>query len=398
MKRINNLLINKKAILILVGLVVVLATLQSYIGSMKTFPGSEILYTSYNNYLIFKQSFFHLIDQKDLYILYPQEQWDLYKYSPAFALLFAPLASIPDLLGLLLWNAMNAFVLFLAVYSLPHFSLRTKGLVLLFVLIELLTSLQNEQSNGLMAGLMILSFGMLERRRYWLASLCLVASIFIKLFGIVGLALYLFYPNKWKLTYTTGSWVLLFASMPLLVVSWDQLLFLYQSWGYLLANDHSISDGLSVIGWLKTWFGFQPDKTIVSLIGVLIFCLPLALLKKYQVYTFRLLMLASVLLWVVIFNHRAESPTFIIAISGVALWYYGQSRSAVNFSLLILALIFTILSPTDIFPGFVRSEWFQPYVVKAVPCILIWIKLTYDLVLGTMAPRVESSETNGSSS
>jgi len=45
-------------------------------------------YSHYNNYIIFKQSFYHLIAQKDLYIHYPQEQYDLFKYPPTFALLF----------------------------------------------------------------------------------------------------------------------------------------------------------------------------------------------------------------------------------------------------------------------------------------------------------------------
>jgi hypothetical protein len=146
-------------------------------------------------------------------------------------------------------------------------------------------------------------------------------------------------------------------------------------------NDHSISDGLSVIGWLKTWFGWAPDKTLVSLAGVVLFCLPLLLYRQYSQYTFRLLLLASVLIWVVIFNHRAESPTFVIAVSGVALWYFAQTPKTENLVLLLLTLIFTVLSPTDLFPATVRTEWFTPYVVKAVPCILVWGKLTYDMLV-----------------
>ena len=46
------------------------ATLQSYYGSPTIF--NDLEYTAYNNYLIFKQSFFHLIEGKDLFILYPK--------------------------------------------------------------------------------------------------------------------------------------------------------------------------------------------------------------------------------------------------------------------------------------------------------------------------------------
>jgi hypothetical protein len=53
-------------------------------------------YKDYNVYVIFKQAFFHLIAQKNLYILYPHEHWDLYKYSPTFALFIVLLAYLPD--------------------------------------------------------------------------------------------------------------------------------------------------------------------------------------------------------------------------------------------------------------------------------------------------------------
>ncbi len=392
MKFIERFLINQKAQLILFSILALFAAAQSYFGSLTTIADGADLYTKYNNYIIFKQSFFHLIKDQDLYILYPAEHWDLYKYSPTFALLFGALAFLPDLLGLTFWNLLNAFVLFFGLYYLPKIDLRTKGLIFVFIASELMGAMQNEQSNGLIAGLLIFAFGFLERDKYWLAAFCVVASIFIKLFGIVALALYLLYPNKWKLAYTAAAWVAIFTLLPLLVVSAEQLVFLYQSWGELLANDHADSHGLSVIGWLKTWFGWEPNKVAVAAVGVVLFCLPLLKIKSYSDYPFRVMLLASVLVWVIIFNHRAESPTFIIAVSGVALWYFIQAPKTENLVLLLLTLVFTILSPTDLFPPFVRHEWMEPYVVKAVPCILIWAKLTYNLLAGPIEPRISGDE------
>jgi len=52
------------------------------------------------------------MEGKDLYAPYPNEYWDLYKYSPTFALLMAPLALLPTLAGLAGWNLLNVvFVL-----------------------------------------------------------------------------------------------------------------------------------------------------------------------------------------------------------------------------------------------------------------------------------------------
>lgn len=382
---------NKKALILLFLAVAVFASLQAYFADLKTFEPAGVLYTTYNNYVIFRQSLFHLVQDKDLYILYEKEQWDLYKYSPAFALFFGVFALLPDAAGLMLWNLTNSLVLVLAVYYLPKISLRNKGLMLAFVFFEMLTSLQNEQSNGLIAGLLVLAFGLLERDKYWLAALCVVGASFVKPFGIVALALYLLYPDKVRLTYTTAAWVVFFTFVPLLVVDWERLIFLYKSWANLLANDHSASEGLSVASWLKTWFGWPVNKTLVSVVGAVLFCLPLLRIKANQDYTFRLLLLASVLVWVVIFNHKAESPTFIIAVSGVALWYFGQAPKVENLVLLLLALVFTVLAATDVFPRFIQNEYFQPYVVKAVPCILVWGKITFDLLtLKTLNSAPES--------
>ena len=106
----------------------------------------------------------------------------------------------------------------------------------------------------------------------------------------------------------------------------------------------------------------------------------------YKDYSFRLVMLSSVLVWMVIFNHMAESPTFIVAMAGVVIWFYAQKPNITNLVLLILCIVFTCLSPTDIFPPYVRKEIFQPYVIKAVPCILIWVKMIYDLLFDKFTP------------
>jgi hypothetical protein len=194
------------------------------------------------------------------------------------------------------------------------------------------------------------------------------------------LALFAFYPNKLKTALYSLGWVILLASLPLLVIAPSQLLLLYQSWIDLLHNDHSISYGLSVAGWLTTWFHIENIKNLVLLLGAIIFAIPLLKFKCYKDLTFRLFYLASILIWVVIFNHKAESPTFIIAVSGVAIWYFCQERKIENLVLMVLTFIFTILSPTDFFPKSIREEVMVHYVLKVLPCILVWFKIIYDMM------------------
>jgi hypothetical protein len=371
--RHNNFLV---ALLVLITIGI---SAQSFLKKRKTFDDSGITHTHYNNYVIFKQSYFHLQDNKDLYILYPQEHWDLYKYSPGFAVLMAPLALMPDALGLFVWNALNVLVLFFALLQLKPFKQNAHLLMLGVILIELITSTQNSQSNGLIAGLLIFAFVFLEKKQPLIAALFVVLTVFIKLFGLVAFALFLFYPSKLKSILYLLFWTFVFAALPLLFISPEQLVFLYKSWLNLLKEDHGISTGLSVAGWLSTWFGIQA-KTEVVVAGVLLFCLPMLRFSNYSAYHFRLFYLCSVLIWVIIFNHRAESATFVIAVSGIAIWFFSQKQTPLNFVLLLLTLLFTVLSPTDLFPKYIRETYVVPYVLKAIPCILIWLKISFDLL------------------
>src|SRR5438270_5113947 len=55
---------------------------------------------------IFRAASHHLVTGEDLYARYPDALQDQFKYSPTFALLFAPFAWLPWPLALFLWNAL----------------------------------------------------------------------------------------------------------------------------------------------------------------------------------------------------------------------------------------------------------------------------------------------------
>jgi hypothetical protein len=376
MQRVINIISKPQLVFMLFSILVIAATAQSILLTKPTG------YTQYNNYIIFKQSFFHLTHGQDLYAPHYDECWDLFKYSPAFALFFGAFAYLPDWLGLFLWNGLNAFVLLFAIYKLPYIKLKQKSFMLLFAAIELMTSLQNSQSNGLITGLLILAFCMLEKENILLATLFISFTVFIKLFGIVACILFLFYRKNWlKIALYMILWCSLLAFIPVFFCGFEQLVFLYKSWLHLLQNDHSISVGYSVLGFIQTWLKTEPNKTLVLLIGGILLLIPLLKTKSYQQYSFRISMLAFVLIWIIIFNHKAESPTFIVAVTGIAIWLFSQENiSKTTIALAIAVFIFTCLSPTDIFPASIRKNIFQPYVVKVIPCILVWIKIGYDLL------------------
>jgi len=368
------------------------ASINAYILEQKYNPEGTPEKMKYGNYVQFKLSWSHLSQGKDLYTLIPGEHYDYFKYSPTFAFFFGCLAWLPDVIGLTLWTLLNTLLLFFAIKYLPGISDRNKNYLLLFILIELMTSLQNMQSNALIAGLLIFSFICLERRKYLPATLFIVLTVYIKLFGGIAFLLFFLFPKKWKLFLYSLLWIIVLFILPLPLTGAEYLKSLYISWFHLLSTDHSASLGFSVMGWLSTWFHAGINKDLIVLLGAILCSIPLFVKEKFKNLDFRLLMLSSILIWIVIFNHKAESPTFIIAISGVAIWFFFRKTTPLNLSLLIIAFIFTSLSATDLCPRYIHDNIIERYAIKAVPCILIWFKILWDifrLPRGTVFPMDE---------
>lgn len=355
-------------------LITIIATTQGLTAGPKVYEPGGRAYIDYNNFRIFKFSFYHLIHDRDIYQLFPDDHWDLYKYSPAFALCFGVLSWMPDILGLFLWNLVNSLCLLLGIRLLPDLSDEKKSFILLFCLLEMLLSIQNTQSNGLMAGLIVLAFALAERRNYLLSTLCIVFSFYIKIYGALAFVMYLFYPGKLRLFGWSLFWMAFFALVPLVAVSWPQLVFLYKSWWHLLIDDRSASTGVSVMGIMVSWFHLPGAKNWVTLAGVGLFLLPLIRIRRYKDLSFRFLYLASMLIWMVIFNHKAESPTYIIVMSGIGIWYWSQPQPRVTDRvLLILSFLLITMSVSDLVPAPVRNGFIRPYGIKAVMAIVVWI-------------------------
>jgi hypothetical protein len=65
--------------------------------------------------------------------------------------------------------------------------------------------------------------------------------------------------------------------------------------------------------------------------------------------------------FMVIFSSSAESPTYIIAVAGVALWYILQNKMQwLILFLLIFTILLTSLSLTDFFPQFIKLQFVRP--------------------------------------
>ncbi len=163
----------------------------------------------------------------------------------------------------------------------------------------------------------------------------------------------------------------------------------YIEWFERLAvknNENAVLDSwqdISVMGMYRRIFVNPYVSNLPFLIaGLFLFALPYFRFDMFSNKKFQLLMLASVLIFTVIFSSGSESPTYIIAFVGVAIWFVLQNRpySIFVIVLFVFAILFTTLSPSDLMPRFLREEFIRPYALKALPCLLIWLRIVYEMM------------------
>jgi hypothetical protein len=342
----------------------------------------------HDNYLIYKSGYINTIHQHTPFGQLRGPAHDVYHYGPVFALLMAPFALLPDGVGVILWVMFNAWVLYIAIKRLP-LKENYYVIILLMCAHELMTSSSNVEINPLIGALIILSFIFIRDKKDFWAAFVIVLGTFIKLYGIVGLAFFFLSQNKPKFILSLLFWSVILFLLPMLISSPSYIIKTYHDWyGDLLAkNMYNIGPSLqdiSAMGLIRNIFNYRQLSNLTVLIpGMLLFALWYLRVKLYNNIQYQLLLLASTLIFVIIFSSSSESPTYIIAFAGVAIWFMNLDRPVTGFEigLLVFALIVTSLSPSDLFPKYVRVHYIIPYKLKALPCVLIWLKVIYETVM-----------------
>ena len=277
-----------------------------------------------NNYLIFRAASIHLLRGQDLYAAYPAQHFDFYKYSPSFALLFLPFAVLPLALSMLLWNALNAGVLWVAMGTvLPR---RGALIARAIVFLDMLGSLQNVQSNALVTGLIILTFVGYERRHTVLGSFAADVGAAIKLFPLAGVSFAIFHPRKVRVAVAVAVGMAALLLLPLLVTSPASLVAQYASWRAIESKD-ALDRGFTIMQMVQLLARQDWPNWPQQLAGVVLLVAPVLVRHdRWPEWPFRLTYLCSVLVFCVIFNHQSESPTFVIAVAGAAIWFAALER------------------------------------------------------------------------
>ena len=341
--------------------------------------------SKHNNFLIFRYVYWHTIEQLPLYVAY-DEYWDTNHYGPFFSLVIAPFAMLPVRWGLFFWLIVLSLSLYYAIRKLP-FPDRKRIFLYWFCAHELLTALFMSQFNIAIAAIIVATFYCIEKEKDIWAACFIMLGTFVKLYGIVGLAFFFFSTHKVKFLLALLGWALVMFVAPMAISSPDYIISQYVGWWDSLSakNAENIFSGgqnISLLGMVRKISGCASYSDLWLILGgLIIFGLPYLRIAQYKYKAFRYALLASVLLFVVLFSTGSESSTYIIAFVGVGIWYWSVpwKRSKWDIALMVFAFILTSFSPSDLFPAYLRKEFVQPYALKALPCAIIWFKLSYEM-------------------
>lgn len=353
-----------------------------------------------NNFLIFKYVFWHAWDGLPLYAEYPAEYFDTNHYGPVFSLVVAPFAVVPHPLGLIMWHVMLAMLLYYAIRKLP-LPQGKQIFVYWFCAHELLTALFMSQFNIAIAAILVATWYCVEKERDITAAFFIMLGTFVKLYGIVGLAFFFFSKHKTRFVLSLLLWAAVMFALPMLITGPDYIIDQYYGWYASLTekngtNMFSHANNQSLLGLVRkiSHCASYSDLWLI-LPGMAAFALPYLRLRQWRNVAFRYMFLASALFFTVLFSTGSESSSYIIAFVGVALWYVAVpwKRSRTDIALMVFAFILTSMSPSDLFPAYIRKEYVQPYALKALPCVLIWFKLIYEMCVRDYAPCAAQEDT-----
>ncbi|MGH7678981.1 MAG: glycosyltransferase 87 family protein, partial [Gemmatimonadaceae bacterium] len=261
------------------------------------------------------------------------------------------------------------------------------------VFIDTVGVMQSTQSNALCAALIILAFAGLERNREPSAAAAVGLGTAIKIFPAAAAAFALFRPERLARFAAWASGIgLVLLALPLAVITPRELVAQYRSWFALQPTIASLE--YSVMDQLRLWFGVRWPYWPVQVLGVAVLLAPFARSIAREDGRYRLRCLASVLMFCVLFNHKAESPTFVIAAAGIGVWFAVSARDRLAGMLLAIVVVGTVLASSEAMPHVIQERFFEPYRLKTLPLLALWLALQWELwrqTTSVVRPVVESA-------
>jgi RsiW-degrading membrane proteinase PrsW (M82 family) len=256
-----------------------------------------------------------------------------------------------------------------------------------------------QQFNVAIAAIIVLAFFLIEKERDTEAAFFIVLGTLVKLYGVVGLAFFFFSKHKVRFVAALALWGAVMFVAPMVLSSPEYVVGQYEAWMTDLVtkngeNAESLMQNISLLGMVHRVTGLQFSDLWLIVPGLVLFALPYLRLSQYGNKGFRQTLLASVLMFTVLFSTGSESSGYIIALVGVVIWYTAApwQRGRWDVALMVFVFVLTSLSPSDLFPAYLRREWVQPYALKALPVSVVWLRLCWEMLTKDYAAGNHAAE------
>lgn len=353
------------------------------------------------NLAVFRDASLALTRGEDLYVL---RSADYYKYSPTFALAFLPFAIVPWIVAAALWPALNfgacAWGMVRACRAVwttetaAEQDARARWLLALAWPGIVLTT-DGDQSNLLVAGACLGALAFLLEDRHAVAAPLLAFAILVKLFPAALGVVWLADRRRTRAVASVAVATAGLALLPALVVGPAGLAMEYRSWWALIARDRgpaiatwsswSVMHAFDAIGLGVGAMSVQAAGTLLFLAGAAAF--GATVLRAPEDAPFRreasFRFVAATFAYALLFNHRSESPTYVLASIAGAMFVVAQKEIRA-WHVALLALVVVAASPihsayrhrtiVGILSG---KRLFHP--LRIVPLFFLWIALELEI-------------------
>jgi hypothetical protein len=334
------------------------------------------------NFHVFRAAAFQLLERHDLYAKHAE---DYFKYSPTFAFLFLPFAWLPEWLGAPLWSLANFMVACIGIERVMD-DPREKRVALMTSFAGILLATDGDQSNLLVAGALLLALHAFERRHATAGAALVTGAAFVKLFPAMGALFALLARRRGEALRALAVSAVVWLALPILVMRPRTLAWEYASWGHLLSWDHA-NHGWCVMTLVQDALHLPISSLAIQLAGMALCVLPVVLgLVLGTDARWRRTFACSLLVFVVLFNHRAEYASFVLSAIAVGVWYAAvPGRSPIVTALVVLAIVapgpfFTRDDPSVTGVFAVLAAHRQFHALRLVPLVVLWGLMNHELL------------------
>jgi hypothetical protein len=248
------------------------------------------------------------------------------------------------------------------------------------VFLPTLRSIQSSQSNALVAALIVYAFVSFERGWVWRGGFAIALGAVTKIFPLAALSFALPRPDRVRALLVSLFTTIVLLALPLLVVSPRALVAQYRSWSSLERVEAGLY-GSSVMGLIRDAGLIWPAWPVQLIGAAIVLAVLLAIMSRWNDRALRLQFLGLVMVFCVLFNHRSERQSAVIAICGAVIWYLASPRTAWRTALFLIVYALVVISGTDITPNAIK-ELLVDQVRFTIPLTILWL-----VMLGQLAVR-----------